>query len=307
VDFLQHLIDAPVANILIVAGLLFLGIGAVGKVTGKIEPDKSGRLMAGVLGLILLIAGVIFHVRTDAASKNPSDQAQGSSVQPVVHVFSVSPAQITKGNKVTIRWEVLNADDVELEPFGQVSPTGSTTDQPQKTTVYKLSASNRNGGKAGDFREVIVNDRELASPVKQIPEIPKQTPEVTPSRPIPNFAGTWELTGYTFNGREMPVTNIKRLTITQKGSLVRIGDEETPIGPTGTATYQEFLAQDNQSVHSVKTDAEADLEETHTWMIKGSTPTLINVIKYLYKRQYFKHPPGTDLAIFRYQRVSSDK
>jgi hypothetical protein len=306
VDFLQHLIDAPVANILIVAGLLFLGIGAVGKVTGKIEPDKSGRLMAGVLGLILLIAGVIFHVRADAASKNPSNQAQGSSVQPVVHVFSVSPTQIAKGNRVTIRWEVLNADDVELEPFGQVSPTGSTTDQPQQTTVYKLSASNRNGGKAGDFREVIVSEREPASTVKQTPEIPKQTPEVTPSRPVSNFAGTWELTGYTFNGREMPI-QVKRVKVLQKGSLIRIDDRDSSIGPTGPVTYQEFFAQDNQSGHPVKTDAEADLEITYTWMVKGSTPTLINVIKYLYKRQYFKHPPGTDLAIFRYQRVSPDK
>jgi hypothetical protein len=310
-DFLQHLIDAPVANILIVAGLLFLGVGAVGKVTGKIEPDKSGRLMAGVLGLILLIVGVIFHVGADAANKSASNQtqtdskqAESSPVQPIVHVFSVTPAQITKGNKVTIQWEVLNADDVELEPFGQVSPTGRTTDQPQQTTVYKLSASNRNGGKAGDFHKVIVNEREPAKTVKQTPEVPKQTPEVTPSRLIPNFAGTWELTEFILNGREVPVTNIKRFTITQKGWLLRIGNEERQIDSTGKVVHQEFLANDNQSGHAVKTDAEADADLTDILRLEG--PFLIRETIWLYKRQYGKHPPGTDSDIYKYRRISPE-
>lgn len=59
-DFLSHLTDAPIPNILILAGVLFLGIAAVGKVVGKIEPDKTGRILSGVLGLALLIAGFIF-------------------------------------------------------------------------------------------------------------------------------------------------------------------------------------------------------------------------------------------------------
>jgi gas vesicle protein len=65
VDFLNHLIDAPVANILIVAGVIFLGIAAVGRITGKIEPDKMGRIMSGVLGAVLLIAGSVSHVQHD--------------------------------------------------------------------------------------------------------------------------------------------------------------------------------------------------------------------------------------------------
>ena len=291
-DFLQHLVDAPVANILIVAGLLFLGIGAVGKVTGKIEPDRAGRLVTGVLGLILLIVGVLIHVGADATIKITPNQAQNvlkpaqnSPIQPIVHVFSVTPAEITKGNKVTIRWEVQNADQVDLEPFGQVSPTGTTIDQPQKTTVYKLSASNKGGEKAGDFREVIVNE-----------------PKAPPSNPIPNFAGTWELTEYTFNGRTVPVTNARRITITQSGSLVRMGNKELPIDAAGRVTYQDFYAGDNKAGHAVNTEAEADLVDTLTWRLDG--PILIFETTFRYQRRYGNHPPGTDFRTIKYRRVS---
>lgn len=309
-DFLQHLIDAPVANIFIVAGLLFLGIGAVGKITGKIEPDKSGRLMAGFLGLILLIAGLIFHVRADSASNNASNPAPGGPIQPIVHVFSVTPTQITKGNKVTIRWEVLNADDVELDPFGQVGSTGSTTDQPQQTTVYKLSASNRNGGKAGDFREVIVNEHEPASTEKQTKEIPptaeKPTKELLPSGiPVPDFGGTWELIEHQVNGQVGAVTQKEQLTILQKGSSVWIRNKEYRIDSTGKATDQEFFASDNQFGHAVKTDAEADMDETDTFRLEG--PFLINETTWLTKRQFRTHPPGTQFISRKFRRISPGK
>ncbi len=171
-DFLGHLVDAPLANILIVAGLLFLGIGAVGKVTGKIEPDKFGRMMASLLGLVLLAAGVAIHIRGD---RNPNPPLV-SVVQPVFRVFSVTPAQVTKGGKVTIRWVVLNADDVELEPFGQVPATGDRVVHPEQTTIYRLNATNKSGGKSGTFQEVIVNEANTRQPKPSATEEPPAPP-----------------------------------------------------------------------------------------------------------------------------------
>jgi hypothetical protein len=147
-DFLDHLVVAPFANILIIAGLLFLGIGAVGKVTGKLEPDKFGRLMLSLLGLALLAAGVATHVHSD---KNPNP-----SVQPVIRSFSVAPTQVTKGGSVTLSWNVSDADDVEIEPLGQVSAAGNQVIYPDHNTTYRLSATNRSGGKVDTFQEVIV-------------------------------------------------------------------------------------------------------------------------------------------------------
>jgi WXXGXW repeat (2 copies) len=91
-DFLGHLVDAPFANILIVAGLLFLGIGAVGKVVGKIEPDKFGRVMASLLGIVLLAGGVVVHIKSDSSSRNPPT----SSVQPVGPVVEFQPPTATR-------------------------------------------------------------------------------------------------------------------------------------------------------------------------------------------------------------------
>jgi hypothetical protein len=75
-DFLSHLLDAPLSNVLIVAGLLFLGIGVVGKIVGKIEPDKTGRILSALLGIVLLFAGVSTHVQSDNKTEGDSKRKQ---------------------------------------------------------------------------------------------------------------------------------------------------------------------------------------------------------------------------------------
>jgi WXXGXW repeat (2 copies) len=176
-DFLGHLVDAPFANILIIAGLLFLGIGVVGKITGKIEPSTMGRLMASLLGLVLLAAGVATHIKGDSSNKNQSAL--------VVRAFSVTPAEVTKGSTVTISWDVLNADDVEIEPFGQVPPSGDRVVQPGATTTYRLSATNRGGGKSGTFQEVIVDQPKRKSTAGVVPSTPRP-----PDNPPPGDGGS---------------------------------------------------------------------------------------------------------------------
>jgi hypothetical protein len=65
-DLIAHLTDAPLPNLLIVAGLIFVGIGVVGKVSGKIEPDTTGRVMAGLFGIALIAGGMFIHSSADA-------------------------------------------------------------------------------------------------------------------------------------------------------------------------------------------------------------------------------------------------
>src|SRR5215472_6845528 len=85
-DLLSHLVDAPLANILILAGLAFLGIAVVGKISGKIEPSTSGRIMAGILGLALLAYGIYAHSTGDAAragaKQTPEKQSAEGQAQP---------------------------------------------------------------------------------------------------------------------------------------------------------------------------------------------------------------------------------
>jgi hypothetical protein len=83
VDLLDHLKDAPLPNLLIIAGLIFLGIAVVGRVSGKIEPSTSGRIMSGVLGFCLLIGGIYIHSSVDEQKgrriPSHSESGEGSS------------------------------------------------------------------------------------------------------------------------------------------------------------------------------------------------------------------------------------
>lgn len=92
-DFLSHLVDAPFSNILILAGLGFLAVAVIGKISGKIDPSASGRVMSGVLGIALLIYGIYSHrafdntrVQGKQAPEKPLQQGQGpSSRKPEEH------------------------------------------------------------------------------------------------------------------------------------------------------------------------------------------------------------------------------
>lgn len=70
-DFLQHLVDQPIANVIALAGLAFLFVAAVGKITGKIDPDTVGRVLSGVLGLILVPGGLFLHYIQDSKGAPP--------------------------------------------------------------------------------------------------------------------------------------------------------------------------------------------------------------------------------------------
>ena len=58
---IKSVVDAPVANLCVLAGLVFLAIGVVGNISGKIQPGNPGRIAAGALGLLLLGYGVATH------------------------------------------------------------------------------------------------------------------------------------------------------------------------------------------------------------------------------------------------------
>jgi serine/threonine protein kinase len=62
---------------------------------------------------------------------------------PVIELFTVSPAQAIPGEKVTLKWQVINADTVQIDAFGNVPPIGEQADQPQQTTRYTLTAANK--------------------------------------------------------------------------------------------------------------------------------------------------------------------
>jgi hypothetical protein len=78
-NLLSHLVDAPLANILILAGRAFLAIRIVGKTSGKIESSTTGRIISGLIGLVLLIYGIYTHSAADTA-RNQAKQTPGNKI-----------------------------------------------------------------------------------------------------------------------------------------------------------------------------------------------------------------------------------
>ena len=74
--------SAPLANILVIAGIVFLLIAVLGAVAGKIDPGKWGRIAAGSTGLVLLVAGLSMHLVVGKI--NDTDQ-KGEGKESIIH------------------------------------------------------------------------------------------------------------------------------------------------------------------------------------------------------------------------------
>lgn len=89
--------------------------------------------------------------------------------QPVIHEFSVNPLEVEAGHPIALRWQVANADKTTLDPLGEVVSQGQRTEQPDRNTVYTLTAQNAYG-KRGVQLGVYVK---AATPAKVEPPAPK--------------------------------------------------------------------------------------------------------------------------------------
>ena len=81
-ELIKAALEAPVANLLIIAGLVFLGIAVVGRVGDRIEPDKTGRMASGGLGALLLVIGLAMHLLTDSSTSPTSAATAEPSTSP---------------------------------------------------------------------------------------------------------------------------------------------------------------------------------------------------------------------------------
>jgi hypothetical protein len=60
-DILMRLVDVPLARMFVLASIIFLLLAVLGKIEGKIEPGKMGRIGAIIVGVILLTVGLAMH------------------------------------------------------------------------------------------------------------------------------------------------------------------------------------------------------------------------------------------------------
>jgi hypothetical protein len=110
---------------IVFVGLALLFVAAVGKIAGKIEPDTQGRIVSGILGLILVPGGLVVHRFQD--STNAAAQPPIAKVTP-----APTPSERTKNTPTPRRngckpgyvWRLAVRDDhvcVTVEVRNQVA------------------------------------------------------------------------------------------------------------------------------------------------------------------------------------------
>lgn len=106
-DVILRLVDVPMVRMFVLAGILFLMIAVLGKIEGKIEPGRIGRLGAAILGVVLIIIGLAmqFSESHDIIAKLPPNVVASLPPQNVV---AVSPAASAPANAEAIAIKVVS-------------------------------------------------------------------------------------------------------------------------------------------------------------------------------------------------------
>jgi len=60
-DWLKVFGEMSLDNLFVIAGLAFLGIGIVGKISGKIDPSPRARAISAMVGVCLVLSGIWIH------------------------------------------------------------------------------------------------------------------------------------------------------------------------------------------------------------------------------------------------------
>ncbi|WP_157654257.1 hypothetical protein [Burkholderia ubonensis] len=72
-EIVKDVVNAPLATIFVIAGMIFLFVAAVGNISGKVEPGSRGRIISGILGAAFVIVGIILYSQQTPRMPSSSD------------------------------------------------------------------------------------------------------------------------------------------------------------------------------------------------------------------------------------------
>lgn len=108
--------------------------------------------IAILLTLLILPPGCITIVTKPAEAPPPPPPPP-----PVINTFSAEPQTITAGGRITLSWNVSNAETVNIQPeIGAVGATGSLMLSPASTTTYTLTATSATGSQTASVTVTVV-------------------------------------------------------------------------------------------------------------------------------------------------------
>ena len=132
---------------------------------------------------VVLLVAVLGTAGSCLQATQPSKQQEPKSTPlteapkvklPTIVVFEANPTKITAVEEMTLRWEVNNADSINIDQgIGKVSSAGTKKLIPEQSKVYKLTASNPGGDVSRtvsvtvynntNASEIALNDNDLKS------------------------------------------------------------------------------------------------------------------------------------------------
>ena len=138
---LDDIFHAQPDALLMIAGLVFLGIAVVGSVKSYFDPGKNGRIAAGAVGTVLLIAGLVMY--------KPGAAAPTTSAEQVAAASSSTAGQTTTDCYVPGKWPIevgkqMAAGDSCTNPKGE----------PGKAVVASNLCTYTSGAKSGSSEQL---------------------------------------------------------------------------------------------------------------------------------------------------------
>jgi hypothetical protein len=177
------MIAAPVANLLIVAGLVFLLIAVVGDIAGRLQPGKTGRIASGLIGIVLL--GVGLGMFASLPSQKPQNPVGSEGVDDARREAQEATRRATQAEEQLQREREARARQAEEE---QTPREEEAQEQREKEAEARTrhAEEQRARERADEERRQAEEDRRRAQD--------QRTPETTPSLTVGDISGWWLLT-----------------------------------------------------------------------------------------------------------------
>ncbi|WP_019008891.1 FHA domain-containing serine/threonine-protein kinase [Deinococcus aquatilis] len=108
----------------------------------RVQLEPFGTVAAKGKQSFTLTKDVTVRLQADSGGGPVSRSTDVTVLPPSVAQFDLSAQTLTAGQTATLRWNVLNATNVTIDPIGPVPPQGSVPVSPTQNTSYVLRASN---------------------------------------------------------------------------------------------------------------------------------------------------------------------
>lgn len=103
-EVILRLVDVPMVRMFVLSGIIFLMIAVLGKIEGKIEPGRIGRIGAAILGAVLVVIGLVMQYgeTPDMYARLPPNLISSMQPQSAVAVAPASAVPAAVMNPVKV-------------------------------------------------------------------------------------------------------------------------------------------------------------------------------------------------------------